>query len=84
MDAQDRLNTLRWIRDVSFATVDEGRRPPESGCVELFDLGASPVFRQAFSLGGAATHARGFRIADACIGCGKCARSCPQQCIGRR
>lgn len=24
---------------------------------------------------------KGFRITDACIGCGKCMRNCPQQCI---
>ena len=24
---------------------------------------------------------KGFRVTDACIGCGKCMRNCPQQCI---
>ena len=51
----------------------------ETGCVELFDLGVSPIFRQTFSLGGAPV--QGFKITDACIGCGTCARTCPQQCI---
>lgn len=53
----------------------------ETGCVELFDLGVSPIFRQTFSLGGAPVHVQGFKIMDACIGCGTCARTCPQQCI---
>ncbi|MGO5475552.1 pyridoxamine 5'-phosphate oxidase family protein [Parafannyhessea sp. LCP19S3_B1] len=53
----------------------------ETGCVELFDLGVSPIFRQTFSLGGAPVHVQGFKITDTCIGCGPCARPCPQQCI---
>ena len=53
----------------------------ETGCVELFDLGVSPIFRQTFSLGGAPVHGQGFKITDACIGCGTGARTCPQQCI---
>ena len=53
----------------------------KTGCVELFDLGVSPIFRQTFSLGGAPVHVQGFRSTDACSGGGTCARKCPQQCI---
>ena len=53
----------------------------DNGCVEIFDLGVSPIYRQTFSLGGAPTHLQGFQITDACIGCGTCTRNCPQQCI---
>ena len=49
--------------------------------LELFDLGHEPVFRQSLALGGGAVRERGFRITDACMGCGSCQRSCPQKCI---
>ena len=32
----------------------------DNGCVEIFDLGVSPIYRQTFSLGGAPTHLQGF------------------------
>lgn len=53
----------------------------DNGCIEIFDLGVSPIYRETFSLGSTTTHVRGFRITDACIGCGKCAKNCPQHCI---
>ncbi len=53
----------------------------DSGELELFDLGHEPVFRQSLALGGGAVRERGFRITDACMGCGSCQRSCPQKCI---
>lgn len=54
----------------------------DSGEVEYFDLGSTPIFRRTFSLGGAATETRGFRVTESCIGCGSCARVCPQRCVG--
>lgn len=53
----------------------------ESGQMEFFDLGKSPIYRKTFSFGGAELLNVGFQITDACIGCGRCRRICPQQCI---
>lgn len=51
------------------------------GEVEFFDLGVSPIVRQRFSLENSAEIRQGFRITETCIGCGKCRKVCPQQCI---
>lgn len=65
----------------------------ESGVLEFFDLGKNPIFRESFVFGndnnegnidGKSCNAikeKGFLITDKCIGCGKCRRGCPQQCI---
>ena len=71
----------------------------ESGELEFFDLGKSPIYRESFVFGSAeasreapqntgkeaqichAPREKGFLITDVCIGCGKCMRGCPQQCI---
>ena len=52
-----------------------------TGTIEFFDLGKEPIHRESFSIGGAAVEEKGFFITDGCIGCGKCKRNCPQQCI---
>ncbi|MEE1492485.1 MAG: pyridoxamine 5'-phosphate oxidase family protein, partial [Massilioclostridium sp.] len=53
----------------------------ESGQMEFFDLGKSPIYRKTFSFGGAELLNVGFQITDSCIECGRCRRICPQQCI---
>lgn len=53
----------------------------EEGEAEFFDLGKNPIVRESFCLGGYTGHPKGFRITDSCIGCGKCQKNCPQQCI---
>jgi uncharacterized pyridoxamine 5'-phosphate oxidase family protein/NAD-dependent dihydropyrimidine dehydrogenase PreA subunit len=54
-----------------------------SGSLEFFDLGVSPIHRESFSFGKSETVEKGFMITDDCIGCGKCQRGCPQQCIDK-
>lgn len=53
----------------------------EEGQVEFFDLGKSPIYRESFVLQKVVIHKKGFQITEKCIGCGKCKKICPQQCI---
>lgn len=63
----------RYILDVFVA---------QRGTVEYFNLGIHPIDRCTFELGGEQAEPKGFRITNACIGCGTCKQGCPQQCIG--
>lgn len=47
-----------------------------------FDISdPSRVYRDTVSIGGARTNHGGYSIGYACIGCGRCAHVCPQDCI---
>ena len=45
------------------------------------ELGVQPIERFYFSIGKRQPLKKGFQILDACVQCGSCLRSCPQQCI---
>ena len=49
--------------------------------IESFNLGVKPIFREVYAVGQAETEKKGYRITDACIGCGTCLNHCPQKCI---
>jgi uncharacterized pyridoxamine 5'-phosphate oxidase family protein/NAD-dependent dihydropyrimidine dehydrogenase PreA subunit len=49
--------------------------------IEYFNLGVRPIFRAVYRVGSVRLSAKGFRITDACTGCGACATVCPQQAI---
>lgn len=49
--------------------------------IEYFNLGVKPIFRESYTLGAGTLSEKGYVISDSCIGCGKCQRGCPQQCI---
>ena len=49
--------------------------------IEYFHLGVKPIFREVYTVGQAAAVKKGYRITDACIGCGTCLNHCPQKCI---
>lgn len=53
----------------------------DSGQIEFFDLGTTPIFRQTSTFGSYAQEAKGFWIGKSCTGCSACKEICPQQCI---
>ena len=49
--------------------------------IEYFCLGVHPIFRERYVMGNGKLRPKGYRITDACIGCGSCLEHCPQRCI---
>lgn len=49
--------------------------------IEYFHLGVNPIFRENYTIGEGTISSKGYHITDACIGCGNCAKNCPQRCI---
>ena len=49
--------------------------------IEYFSLGMNPIFRESYTLGAGNITPKGYKITDACIGCGICAAGCPQKAI---
>lgn len=49
--------------------------------IEYFHLGVKPIFRETYTLGKGKRTPKGYEITGECIGCGKCAQICPQQCV---
>jgi len=49
--------------------------------IEYFNLGSNPIFREVYALGDVKLHEKGYWITEACIGCGRCKKNCPQRCI---
>ncbi|MCD7733430.1 MAG: 4Fe-4S binding protein [Oscillospiraceae bacterium] len=49
--------------------------------IEYFNLGVNPIFRENYTIGEGKVRPKGYYITDACIGCGKCVKICPQKAI---
>ena len=54
------------------------------GTGEWFDLSKKPIERASFVFGSAEEKAEGYFITDACIGCGNCLTSCPEEAVKKR
>lgn len=52
-----------------------------AGVGEYFDLSKKPIERYSFIFGSENKIQHGYYINDKCIGCGKCLKLCPQNCI---
>lgn len=65
-------NDSRYILDV-FA-ISEGE-------MEYFNLSENPIYRESFTLNKLNIKEKGFYISSNCVGCDKCRKNCPQQCI---
>ncbi|MDE5765519.1 MAG: 4Fe-4S binding protein [Ruminococcus sp.] len=51
--------------------------------IEYFNLGVNPIFREIYTIGNGTAKFKGYRITEKCIGCGKCLKVCPQNCIDK-
>lgn len=49
--------------------------------IEYFNLGVCPIFRETYTIGNGIAKLKEYRITKCCIGCGKCQKVCPQNCI---